>query len=445
MNASELSRQLLFYGYEEVTDYLKNSPMNRYLYKMFLKVLPQCDIKVPMVTLFNEIYYQCVRVNYDGAPGVNIEQRYLAEEEKWLQSKRAADLVFAVVWAVLKVKRDQTFHEDCFLSQLDPLMGSNEMSDVAHTIHTEFRYMGMEVPHPFPTLTCPLDGIPKFEVVKDRPRSLDDMIHASVESKLGLENQFFELQEHTTAWMTVTSNYSHAVIEKLVRLYSKPEDQLELIDRIQKTLPRDEIIKQDGFIKDLVSKIKTGNFDPDDAQMVKNGDEHGELQVLYHAALYRDSLKKEKDVVEELKQERDSLLAQIEALKKSHEMEMARMEAKYENAIKELERKHQHKDTTNKPSDIELHESSFTIEEMVMHVKERFSEAGANEFIGMFYRVGLAHGFISDEKLCQLIDGIIPTIQERNSRHMNIDINTAQQVNVNPQQVINQVKEGDKD
>jgi hypothetical protein len=43
---------------------------------------------------------------------VDIERRYLAEEEHWLQSKRAADLVIGVVWAVLKVKRGQTFHEN---------------------------------------------------------------------------------------------------------------------------------------------------------------------------------------------------------------------------------------------------------------------------------------------------------------------------------------------
>lgn len=47
MNASELSRQLLFYGYDEVTDYLKNSPLNRYIYKKFLTLLPEYGITVP--------------------------------------------------------------------------------------------------------------------------------------------------------------------------------------------------------------------------------------------------------------------------------------------------------------------------------------------------------------------------------------------------------------
>ena len=44
MNASELNRQLLFYGYSEVTDYLKNSPLNRYIYKKFLTILPEYGI-----------------------------------------------------------------------------------------------------------------------------------------------------------------------------------------------------------------------------------------------------------------------------------------------------------------------------------------------------------------------------------------------------------------
>ena len=75
MTPSSLNRSLLFHGHEEITDFLKDSPLNRYLYKRILGILSAGGIEVSVVTLFNEIYYQCVRVNYDATPGVDIERR----------------------------------------------------------------------------------------------------------------------------------------------------------------------------------------------------------------------------------------------------------------------------------------------------------------------------------------------------------------------------------
>lgn len=54
MTPSGLHRQLLFYGYDEVTDFLKNSPLNRHIYMKYLDLLPERNIEVPMVRLFNE-------------------------------------------------------------------------------------------------------------------------------------------------------------------------------------------------------------------------------------------------------------------------------------------------------------------------------------------------------------------------------------------------------
>ena len=79
MTASELNRKLLFFGQNDVTDFLRNSPLNRFLYKKLLGILSASGIGVPAVTLFNEMYYQCTRVNYDGMPGVDIGQRYWSE------------------------------------------------------------------------------------------------------------------------------------------------------------------------------------------------------------------------------------------------------------------------------------------------------------------------------------------------------------------------------
>ena len=411
MTASELNRQLLFYGYTEATDFLKNSPLNRYLYKQFLNIIPKYGIDIPMVQLFNEIYYQCVRVNYDGTPGVEIKQRYIAEEAEWLNSQSAADLVFSVVWALLRLKHDQTFQEDCFVEQITPYIYGCELSGVARSFYDELRYMGMDIPDSFPTMTCPLDGIPKFEIVKERTRSLD------------------ELKEHMLAWRTVTCNYSHSVIESYVRLYSSVEDQLELINRIQKTLPRNEIINLDGFFKDLISRIKTGNFDPD-------------------RALARASCEEGKDIVDDLKEERDRLKAQIEELQKSHEMELAKKDAQYKAEIDKIKKErnklaHEPEARKEQVSANEPKELMLALTEIAAFVKERFSKSGANEICTLLYSKASEHDYLGEDTF-KLIEGIIPAIIKRDKPQNNVDISQAGVVNINPQQVITQLKEEEK-
>lgn len=65
MESSCLNRRLLYCGQSEMNDFLKDSPLNRFLYEKLLGVFSASGIDVPAVVLFNEIYYQCVRVNYD--------------------------------------------------------------------------------------------------------------------------------------------------------------------------------------------------------------------------------------------------------------------------------------------------------------------------------------------------------------------------------------------
>lgn len=441
MNASELNRQLLFYGYSEATDFLKNSPLNRYLYKQFLNILPKYGIGIPMVQLFNEIYYQCVRVNYDGTPGVDIKQRYFEEESEWLKSEAAANLVFVIVWDLLKAKRKLTFHEDCFLSQMTPYIEDCELIEIGRTIYTELRYLEIEIPDPFPTLTCPISSIPKFEYIprENRHRSLTDMINASVESKLNLGNQFFEMNEHTEAWRTVTSNYSLSIIEKYIRLYSNPDDQLELIDRLRRTLPHDDNISLEEFIMKLANSIKTGNFDPDDSSA---GREDGNRQESYEISRAEDI-----DMVGDLKKERDELKSQIDELQKSHKMELAKMEAQYKAEIDKIGKERnrlahepearEEQDSAPKPKELTL-----TLSEIVDFVKERFSRSGAAEMCTMLYGKAIEHNRV-DEDVFKLIEGIVPAIIKRDKPQTNVDIKEASQVNINPQEVINHYTKGE--
>lgn len=102
MTSSELHRKLLYCGYSEVTDYLRNSPMHRFLYKQLLVLRPKLKIDTSILTIFNELHYQCLKVQYDRNPGLDVKKRYIEEEIEWLGSINAADLVFSLVLAMLK-------------------------------------------------------------------------------------------------------------------------------------------------------------------------------------------------------------------------------------------------------------------------------------------------------------------------------------------------------
>ena len=432
MNASELSRQLLFYGYNEVTDYLKNSTLNRYIYKKFLVLLPENQITVPMVKLFNEIYYQCIHVNFDAMPGVDVESRYISECETWLGSKPAMEVVFSCVYAILNNKQ-LNFQEECFLSQVTSYIKVCDFHLFADELEKEVHWLGITLPDQFPAMTSPVERVPKFEYVDDRHRSLTDIINSSVETRLGLDPQHFELMEHTEAWMTVTGKYSHSIIEKLVALYVEIDDQLELIERIQTTQPRTVDYDIDGFLWDLKNRIKTGKFNPEEASWGK--------------VVKKDAGKpKEEDDYEAIKKKCKDLETQIEDIKKSHEMEMARREAQYKAEIDKIRKERNalaHEPVSEKTSetDEKPKELTLTLSEMAAFVKERFSKSGADEICTMLYKKSAEHGFLGEDTF-KAIDGIVPAVLKRSTPQTNVEITTAHQVNVNPQEVKNYTKDG---
>ena len=179
MTASELNRKLLFSGYAEATDFLNSSPLNRYLYKFFIDKLPQYRIEVPIVTFFNEIYYQCVRINYDGTPGVDIENRYIEEETEWIKSELASKLIFSIVWALISSKRNLTFHEECYLFKLTPYVKTCDFRIEAEQIVNDIRTLGLKVPEQFPLMIIhaydiPLMGV-RIEEIREEYRNSCDM------------------------------------------------------------------------------------------------------------------------------------------------------------------------------------------------------------------------------------------------------------------------------
>jgi len=239
-------------------------------------------------------------------------------------------------------------------------------------------------------------------------------------------------------WMELTDNYSYAWIEKYVYLYSTKDSRLALLDRIEASMYREQKKKKVKLLRKLRSRITRGQMlnpvlyekDLQDHHEPDNVEMNSMSEMLN---LHIDDLK---NLIKQYKQEYDDALAQCEEQKKTYERKLALLKANYESIIKELEEK-------IKPGEVGKcvkDELAFPVVEMLDHVKERFSKAAAEEFITMYYRLALKFGKL-DEKTCEMIDGIIPAIILREKSQNVIDIASAGQVNISPQQVINSTEE----
>lgn len=382
MNASELNRKLLYRGYDDMADYLRNSPMNRTIYNLILEYGPE-KIESPMLSIFNEIYYQCVRINYDGQPGVELASRYLDEEAEWLGSRESAKLVFGIVWGLLRRKYYPTFHEQCFIEQYYPQMERGEYERLAYILI-------------------------KISAGK---RLLPARKVRTMPSPLG------EIKGDKKAWRDITSDFSYKCIENYIKLYPTIKEQRSLLGMIEKACSR----KSEKWTFDnLRDSIKAGEYvreqpAPDDP------DYNEEADLSYKEEL--DELKKKYEQ-QEIKHKRE-----IDSLKWHYGYEIDRLREQLEqNAMNE-----------------ELKENPgvllFSFTEMVSVAKERFSKVAADEFSVMLYQLATKHGYLR-ESISETIDGIVPAVLSRDSLKQSIVIDKpVQQVNINPKEVVNHTKE----
>ena len=388
MTSSELHRKLLYCGYDDMADYLRNSPFNRCIYNIVVEFGLYSGIDTPMVEIFNEAYYQCVHVNYDSDPGVNIEKRYLKEEEVWLGSFDAAKFVFGIVWGFLRCKDARTFNEKCFVDHYWPLVREWHDEELSYVIIKFTAGDRVFPPRKFRPMPCP---------VSELASSYTD--------------------DDSEAWKEVTNNFSQKTIERYLEIYEKVEDQHTLLDLIE------HAYQASGSKNLRVSFTKL-------REAIANGDFH---QAADDIAQYEEGM----DL--SYKEELDELKKEFEKLKDNHEYEKNRMKHRFNYELEKLREKLEQvsldKIRDNDPSVL-----LFSFSEMVEIVKARFSKTAADEFSNMLYTLATKHGYL-DEEICETIDGIVPAILQRDAHHQTINIPTAQQVNINPKEVINTPKE----
>ena len=106
MKASELHRKLLFKGYTELSPFLNESPVNGFLYQFMREVKSSQDLNISMAALLNEVYFICIRASRENKIDEITYNRYISEEEIWIHSSVATEMVFCMIWMLLSVQKE---------------------------------------------------------------------------------------------------------------------------------------------------------------------------------------------------------------------------------------------------------------------------------------------------------------------------------------------------
>lgn len=429
---------------------MSNSPVNRYIYNLLIDLLPKHQIRVTIVTLFNEVYYQCVRIQFDGNPGDDVSHRYIDEEESWLGSHKAAMLVFCLAWPLMERKKQVSFNEECFVNKLKPLLEDSEFVQVGKGLESFMQSENLYSPNRFRTKTCPVNDIP-MRIDIEYNMSLPWWKRLFASSLLHVESSPIDFNP----WRKVTDNFSENTIKWYVELYSTREDQLRLLERIEKACTKQEYKIHASFFRAQKMTIR-GGFYVGASMSYPQVYGHSMYPHSAHDMQYVTAGEPDYPVsLSELyKQKCEEADRRCEELQKSQELEIARLEAKYESEIEVLHQQLQQYTADNPDINVEEpkqnHEDESPKDEIMIpigkladYVKSCFSKSGGAEVGIMLYHFAKDRGPI-DEKTAKLIDDILPAIIERDKPHQTVEIPHAGQVNISPQQVITQLKEEEK-
>lgn len=442
MTSSELHRRLLFCGYTDLSFYLKDSQVNRYIYNQLLVFLSEHELDVSILTLFNEVYYQMVRIHRDGEPGVDIAVRYLEEERAWLRSQPASEMVFCLVWVFLNRMQVTEFSASCFKDQLFTLIRKSNFFLFAQNLIHNLRKEKIFTPNYYETYPCRVTDIPmRIDLEYQTSMSLINKI------RLRLSLPVESSAKDFNPWRKVTNNFSEKTIERYIRLYETREDQLGLLERIEKACTRAEHGEHQRFFILLRANICEGDYVPQSVVYY-----HYTGENMPDAELLRQ---KERWVRDEIQYKKQIKLLEklLIDMRKEKDVEKSILQAKYEAAIEELrqsisEQKGAEDDVTlaldKKVTSVEQRDEviSLTIEELIAEIKKTLSLASAYEVSLVLYHILINRGIIKDE-VFNLIDSIIPAIYQREALHQTINIPSANHVEINPQ-IVNTVNNSQK-
>ena len=457
MTAQELRRKLLYCGYSDVTDYLKDNPLNRYIYEQLLDFRSQRIIKTPILTIFNEVYYQCVNIQNDRMPGYDVYERYMEEEKQYLDDTNAAILVFSIVRTIYRTRKEfLSFEEECFWNHFSPSEIALKYRDEMEQLESFMEEELYVAPKHFPVMHVPFEEFPQEPV--DDTGAPDRFVFHVLLGKEGLVSS----NKYTCAFAKITDDFSPKAIKWLLDLYPRSFEKEALLKCIENVCPdyykRKKKIDFEGMFKEIAKHPDLPL--PHEKCVPYIVIEKDFSDVKYKATSWGEEntwntdgnnpAKSENDNIEQYKQECEALRRQLDDQRMTFEAKMAEREqvfqAEMESMRKELIEKYkaiiakQAEENSDTAAKEEPKAFALTIAEMTEYVKKNFDENGANQFIIMYYNFAIKYNEVYGDS-SKLMDTIIPTIQKRHIPQTNIDIDTAHLVNINPQKVENLFKE----
>lgn len=417
MNASELHRKLIYSGYSDLSDYLKDSPLNRYLYQHLLDMKNERRLDNPILTVFNEIYYQCTRVQYDSKPGEDIQKRYIDESSRWLRSDGDASLVFDIVWVMYAIRGVTCFEEECFYTHLTPLIDHNK-DGFCDRLCTVLRSLGLNPPTSFKPMPASVSEI------ADGSRNASDSF--TILSRL-----LYGEDQIKNVWRTVTADFSHKSIEQTVYLYTSPADRLVILSLIHDACNSKKHIP---FFNELRQKIehevRTPRESPD--RYTDDGVDYTIHDDDETETLLRKCQRLQEvcdDYVVQLESMQNYYLDKLYKMEEEHKAETVALMAQLDEALR--------KQSTAQDGDTQMEKPSLTIDNMIEYVKEKFSKEGAEDFRDMYWHFVGTERLHFDSSYAQLMDEIKDAVNSRTALHQTFELPHVRQFNNNPQTVIN--------
>lgn len=229
MKPSELYRKLLFKGHTELSPFLDESPVNRFLYQFMREVKSSQNLNISMAAILNEVYFICIRATRENKIDEITVNRYMAEEITWIRSTKAVESVFCLVWMLLSVQK--------------------------------------KVPHPLDRL---MYIIKCFSFRYDYGFLAKYHINTMMkEGHAGYATDFTpqpapvsELTEEHEQWRVVTNDYSQKSILNILSCYHTKADQRALLDLIRASSTPEDRTQMDSFYKETFELIDLGEYLP---------------------------------------------------------------------------------------------------------------------------------------------------------------------------------------
>jgi hypothetical protein len=279
-----------------------------------------------------------------------------------------------------------------------PIVKKSRFREVSAQILDELRHLGLLVMDNFSTMTSPIIAL--FRFIKDDECMLNfsSLYYAEKKNAYAIESKLRENDDYCRSWIDVTNNHNHSVIERLIGLGSNQEDQLALLRYIRASYSNISLLRDSYFLEELEERIEEGKFKTEEIPSTHRF--YSQLLNPEEQSQYRQYLCLDRVAIEQNLNEKQFL------------------DKEKEEAIK-----------ANTPE--------LLVSEMVEYVKKNYSKSAASEFCTMCYRLLLRQGGRIDEATAQMLDEIDSAIIQRDAPQQKVNIQEANQVNINPKEVNN--------